>query len=126
MSSFRGRAGAHHRGSLRMRLLFDQNLSRHLIGRLDDAFPESAHVSALGLSQGDDSEVWQRAESGGYTVVSKDSDFNDLLLLHGFPPFVIWIRRGNCSTSEIEALLRTRRSEIERLPESGNGLLVIQ
>jgi len=59
-------------------------------------------------------------------IVSKDSDFNDLLLLRGYPPFVVWVRRGNCSTSEIEMLLRDKRTKIERLPESGNGLLVIQ
>ncbi|MGL5033543.1 MAG: DUF5615 family PIN-like protein [Microcystaceae cyanobacterium] len=34
------------------------------------------------------------------------SDFNELLILKGFPPKVIWIRLGNCSTAKIESLLR--------------------
>jgi hypothetical protein len=32
--------------------------------------------------------------------------FNELLMLKGFPPKVIWIRLGNCSTKTIESLLR--------------------
>lgn len=109
-----------------MRLLFDQNLSRYLVDRLIDDFPESDHVSALGLSRADDVGVWTRARAGGYAIVTKDSDFNDLLLLRGHPPCVIWVRRGNCTTSEIEMLLRHTRSEIESMTDSGNGLLVIQ
>ena len=32
-----------------MKLLVDQNLSRNLVGRLRDYFPDSAHVTTLGL-----------------------------------------------------------------------------
>lgn len=109
-----------------MRLLFDQNLSRHLVQRLIDDFPGSVNSSDLGLSQVDDLAVWTMARSEGCAIVTKDSDFNDLLLLRGYPPCVIWIRRGNCTTSEIEMLLRNRRSEIYSLNDSGSGLLVIQ
>ncbi|WP_337907231.1 DUF5615 family PIN-like protein [Iningainema tapete] len=28
-------------------------------------------------------------------------------ILQGFPPKIIWIRRGNCSTSQIEGILRS-------------------
>lgn len=45
-------------------------------------------------------------------IVSKDSDFHQVSFLRGAPPKVVWIRRGNCTTANIEALLRSRRSEI--------------
>ena len=32
--------------------------------------------------------------------------------LRGPPPKVIWLRRGNCSTADIEALVRFNRTEI--------------
>lgn len=49
-----------------MRLLFDQNLSRHLVGHLRDVFPESEHVTALGLDAATDQEIWRYArEEGG-------------------------------------------------------------
>jgi predicted nuclease of predicted toxin-antitoxin system len=38
-------------------LLFDQNLSPHLVRLLDDAFPGSVHVSEAGLSEADESGV---------------------------------------------------------------------
>jgi predicted nuclease of predicted toxin-antitoxin system len=50
-----------------------------------------------------------------FIIVTKDADFSDLCMLLGFPPKVIWIRRGNCRTSDIEMLLRNHHSDIERL-----------
>lgn len=38
-------------------------------------------------------------------------------LLLGFPPKVIWIRRGNCSTRDIEALLRENHNAIAALSD---------
>jgi predicted nuclease of predicted toxin-antitoxin system len=39
---------------------------------------------------------------------------------------VVWIRRGNSSTTEIEALLRTHRDTIEALEGDADvGLLVL-
>ena len=109
-----------------MRLLFDQNLSRHLIDRLADLFPDSLHVSTLGLSRASDLEVWESARNEGLALITKVADFNELQLLQGFPPYLIWIRRGNCTTGEIEALLRQKSVEIHDLPNSGNGLLIIR
>lgn len=45
-------------------------------------------------------------------IVSKDSDMHDLSLVLGTPPKVIWIRLGNCSTSQVENLLRRDFDEI--------------
>jgi predicted nuclease of predicted toxin-antitoxin system len=48
-------------------------------------------------------------------IVTKDADFSDICLLHGFPPKVIWIRRGNCKTADIEEILRNHNDDIEKL-----------
>jgi predicted nuclease of predicted toxin-antitoxin system len=95
-----------------VKLLFDQNLSRKLKARLSDCFPESSHVREFGLEQADDAELWRFAVERGFTIVTKDANFRQRSYLFGHPPKIIWIRRGNCSTSDIEALLRKRRSEI--------------
>ena len=63
-----------------MKLLFDQNLSPRLIARLADLFPESMHVSDVDLDRVGDLEVWRFAGERGYTIVSKDSDFNEISL----------------------------------------------
>ena len=89
-----------------MKLLFDQNLSGALAVRLAGLFPESAHVKQIGLGQADDGLIWSHAKEHGFTVVSKDSDFQQRSMLFGWPPKVVWLRVGNCPTSRIEQLIR--------------------
>ena len=85
-----------------MKLLFDENLSPRLVERLADVYPESQHVSGVELGAALDSAVWEYAKAHGFAIVSKDSDFAERSVLESGPPKVIWIRLGNCSTSEIE------------------------
>ncbi len=105
-----------------MKLLFDQNLSPRLVERLASTFPESAHVETLGLGKELDKNVWTYARENGFVIVTKDVDFSELGLLSGFPPKIVWIRRGNCATREIEQMLRENIPAIESLsqdPETG-------
>ena len=46
-------------------------------------------------------------------IVSKDAGMHDLSLVLGNPPKVIWLRLGNCSTSQVEQLLRQNFSAIQ-------------
>lgn len=94
------------------RLLFDENLAARLVASLADVYPGSAHISDLGLTGLPDVRIWERAAAGGFLLVTKDEDFHRLSVLRGFPPKVVWIRLGNCSTSEIAELLRARQKEI--------------
>lgn len=89
-----------------MKLLFDQNLSHRLVRALADIYPNCQHVRNVGLKEAPDTEVWDYARSNGYTIVSKDSDFYQRSLTLGFPPKVIWVRLGNCTTTAVEQLLR--------------------
>jgi predicted nuclease of predicted toxin-antitoxin system len=98
-----------------MKLLFDQNLSPRLAKSLSDLFPNSDHVFPLGLDESNDTQVWEYAKQNEFTLVTKDADFGDLSILRGFPPKVIWIRRGNCKTSEIESILRENLAAIVQL-----------
>ena len=97
-----------------MKLLFDENLSHRLAEKLSDLFPRSTHVRLVGLKSAEDPEVWQLAVADDFVIVSKDSDMHDRSLLFGFPPKVIWIRLGNCSTREVENLIRR---ELEKITE---------
>lgn len=107
-------------------LLFDHNLSPRLVKRLADVYHNSVHVSAIGLSEADDRTVWQYARQHDYMIVTKDVDFGELLLLYGFPPKILWIRRRNCSTSDIEELLRASLEAIESLSDDPSaGILTL-
>ena len=89
-----------------MKLLFDENLSHKLAQRLVDLFPDSLHVRDVGMKATDDPVVWDYAKDNDFMIVSKDADMHDLSLVFGNPPKVIWLRLGNCSTQQVEELLR--------------------
>ena len=109
-----------------MKLLFDQNLARSLVGRLADLFPDSLHVASIDMAQADDASVWNFAREGGFVLVSKDSDFQQRSLLLGAPPKVVWLRVGNCPTSQIEQLLRDRSVELHTFDANpAQSLLVL-
>jgi len=95
-----------------MKLLFDQNLSPRLVRLLVDIYPESIHVREVGLREAEDLAVWNYAKQNGFTIVSKDSDFQQRSLLYGSPPKFIWIRVGNCPAKLIEEMLRKHSAAI--------------
>ncbi len=104
-----------------MRLLFDENLSPLLATRLADLFPESVHVRDLGLSGRPDAEVWRVAGEVGLVIISKDDDFHHLSFLRGAPPKVVGLRLGNCTTGEIERLLREREKDLRDFYADGDA-----
>jgi predicted nuclease of predicted toxin-antitoxin system len=95
-----------------MKLLFDQNLSHRLVAILAVEFPASQHVRDVGLSASPDPAVWAYAAANGFTIVSKDTDFQQRALLMGHPPKVVWVRLGNCSTTAVANLLRSRQADV--------------
>src|SRR5678815_4504582 len=102
-----------------MKLLFDENLSHKLVQLLVDVFPASVHVRDVGLKSGDDSEVWKYAQDNSFIICSKDSDLHQRSFLLGFPPKVVWVRLGNCSTADVEELLRRHFTAIESFIADG-------
>jgi predicted nuclease of predicted toxin-antitoxin system len=95
-----------------VKLLFDENLSPVLPAAFADCYGESQHVRDVGLKASLDTEVWAFAARNELVIVTKDSDFRQRSFLHGYPPKVIWIGLGNCSTRAVEALLRRRATEV--------------
>ena len=103
-----------------MKLLFDENLSPKLPHCLSDLFPNSLHVRDVSMKATIDSIVWDYAKENNYMIVSKDADMHDLSLVLGNPPKVIWLRLGNCSTSQVENLLRRNFETIQSFYENEN------
>ncbi len=98
-----------------MKLLFDQNLSRKLVVRLSDIFPETSHVQFHGLAEKTDTEIWEFAKANDFCIVTQDADFAERSRLYGSPPKVLWLRCGNVPTKVIEALLRSGKEAIQEL-----------
>ena len=107
-----------------MKLLFDQNLSPKLATHFAKTFPGSKHLQDVSLDSANDSTVWEFAKNEGFTIVTKDNDFNNMVSFFGFPPKVIWIRRGNSSTKDIKILIETNIEKIQSfISDTTNGIL---
>ncbi len=107
-----------------MRLLFDQNLSFKLVRLLADFYPDSVHVRDLQLVEADDRTIWRYAAEHELVIVSKDSDFHQMSLLHGHPPKTVWLRVGNAPTPTIAALLREHQATMQRFHEDPDAALL--
>ena len=108
-----------------MKLLFDANLSPSLVRSMGDLFPDSAHVEDFGDLTAEDDQIWAHALQNKFTIVTKDADFDAMSRLESNAPKIIWIRRGNCSTSVIEQILRTNSDAIAALEDEENELSVL-
>lgn len=97
-----------------MKLLFDQNISHRILEFIPEEFSNSTTVKKEGLINFSDHKIWEFAKIKGYVIVTQDSDFNDLNLLYGFPPKVIWIRTGNINTQELGTIIIHHSQDIQK------------
>jgi predicted nuclease of predicted toxin-antitoxin system len=89
-------------------------------------WPGSAHVHQCGLGACDDALVWDHAKTHGFTIVTKDSDYEQRSILLGAPPKVVWLRTGNCTTAFLNGLLTAQAGAITEFDASeADAILVI-
>ena len=67
------------------------------------------------MERANDVQVWEYAKASGFSIVTKDDDYNDLSVVRGCPPKVLWLQLGNCTTAQVESLIRARIVEIQSL-----------
>jgi predicted nuclease of predicted toxin-antitoxin system len=109
-----------------VRFLLDENLAPRLLQLLADVYPGSVHVRDVGLASASDQAVWHYAADHQLVIATKDEDFRQRSYVLGAPPKVVWLRLGNCTTAEIEVVLRRAAAEIEAFArEEGPALLVV-
>ena len=99
-----------------MKLLLDENLSRRLVPFLQHAYPGSDQVVLLGMQSASDIDIWQKAKENGYTIVTRDADFQELSLVWGSPPKVIRLKTLNQSrAATLKVLLDNHDLIVESL-----------
>jgi predicted nuclease of predicted toxin-antitoxin system len=109
-----------------MKILLNQHLSWKLVDRLAPYFEEVRHVRDLNYTEADDHMIISWARENGFGIVTKDSDYNDLVVSSGPPPIIIWLRTGNCSTALIESILVRNVSRIViEAQNSASGIISI-
>jgi predicted nuclease of predicted toxin-antitoxin system len=96
-----------------MKLLLDENLSRRLVPFLQHDYPGSSQVVLLGLESASDTVVWETAKAQDFVIVTRDADFEELSLVWGQPPKVVWLKTQNLSLANTLRLLLNYRDVIE-------------
>lgn len=110
-----------------MKLLLDQNISYRILKRILNNFPNSKHLNEVKLTNSDDKAIWHYAQKEGFTIITHDSDFDDLFLLYGFPPKIIKFKVGNLSNEEtISIILKNEIFIREFMEDEEIGFLEIE
>ena len=84
---------------------------------------QAQSLVSLGLRDANDLDVFYAARTAGATIMSKDQDFVDLVLMHDTSPQIIWVTCGNTSNAFLRNLLQRVFPQILQLLESGEPLV---
>jgi len=95
----------------------DAQLSPSLAAWIAEAFGvEARAVREIGLRDAADIEIFEAARKIRAVIVTKDSDFVDLLTCYGAPPQILWVTCGNTGNAKLkEILLQAMPGAIELL-----------
>jgi predicted nuclease of predicted toxin-antitoxin system len=105
----------------------DAQLPPALAGWLAETFHVEAYsVKSLGLRDAADMEIFQAAAAKkDVVVISKDSDFVDLISRLGTPPQLLWITCGNVTNRRLRQLLTATWLEVTRLLVEGEAIVEV-
>jgi len=71
----------------------------------DEFAVDAKSLKDLGLRDATDREIFAAARSAGATIISKDSDFVDLVQEQGPPPPIVWLTCGNVTNARLKVVL---------------------
>ena len=110
-----------------MILWVDAQFSPKLAAWISDRFGiEASDLKALGLRDAGDFEIFSAARQGGAVVMTKDSDFLNLIDQHGTPPQLLWITCGNTSTEAMQRILESEFPRAQVLLGQGERIVEIR
>ena len=94
-----------------MKFWVDAQLPPQLAGWLSAEFGVDAKsLRDLGLRDACDLEIFQQARNSGIVLISKDSDFVELVSRFGTPPQLLWVTCGNVTNRRLQTVF-TRAGE---------------
>lgn len=81
-------------------------------------------LKELGLRDAKDIEIFEAAKQDNLVIMTKDSDFVDLVCRLGSPPQILWLTCGNVTNRNLRLLLTsTFFDAVDRLQE---GEIVVE
>ncbi|MHB1590433.1 MAG: DUF5615 family PIN-like protein [Sulfuricella sp.] len=100
-----------------MKFWVDAQLPPLLATWLSEQFDVKAFsLRTLGLRDACDAEIFQAAQQQGIVIISKDSDFVELVSRYGTPPQLIWVTCGNVTNRQLQIVFnKTFAASLELL-----------
>ena len=109
-----------------MRFILDAQLPPQLAVWLSRDFAITAvAVRDLGLAAVADLVLFDYARLEAAVVLTKDSDFAELLHRLGAPPQIVWITCGNVSNQHLRSLFNATFKKVLQLLQDGESLVEI-
>jgi predicted nuclease of predicted toxin-antitoxin system len=87
---------------------------------------DAVAVRDLGLRDATDRESFMAARRATAVVMTKDSDFVQLINTYGVPPQVIWLTCGNTSNARLRTILTKMLAPALALLATGEKLVEIR
>jgi len=110
-----------------MKLLFDENLSRKLVEATRYLFPDSVHVSQVGLASGTtDRQIWDYAKQNGFAIITADTDFVTMANTYGARPKVILLENCDYPTSIAVRIISGNVILLSQFERDNRALLILQ
>ncbi len=86
---------------------------------------DAVSLRDLGLRDAADAEIFESARQASIVVISKDSDFVDLVSRHGTPPQLLWVTCGNVTNRELQRVFGKTFAEAMIALSSGQPIVEI-
>ncbi|EDZ93355.1 conserved hypothetical protein [Limnospira maxima CS-328] len=102
-----------------MKIWVDAQLPPTLANWLTETFGlEASALRDLGLRDAQDIEILAAARAENVVIITKDSDFIDLVCRLGTPPQILWLTCGNVTNRNLRQLLiATLPNALEQLQQ---------
>jgi len=86
---------------------------------------EASSLRELGLRDAKDAEIFQAAQQQGIVLISKDSDFVELVSRYGAPPQLIWVTCGNVTNRQLQITFTKNFAASLELLQTGQTIVEI-
>ncbi|QWF70097.1 DUF5615 family PIN-like protein [Methylomonas paludis] len=101
----------------------DAQLPPRLANWLIQTFNEAYALRDLNLRDAEDEQIFHTARRPGIVIISKDSDFVEMVLRLGSPPQLLWVTCGNVTNTRLENLLLKVFPRAQELLSQGESIV---
>lgn len=86
---------------------------------------EATSLRDLGLRDASDLEIFESAKSESTIIITKDSDFIELVTRFGMSPQILWVTCGNVTNRNLKKLFTGTFPQALQLLQKGENIVEI-